>query len=113
MSEVKKLLQEKRKIISTPTTIQDLKMEINILKNEVLSLKEKNIIMDHRISKLKNHKELSNSSNSIQEEENEYLIQQEENEGFLRTLKFNKNDERVEFLQTLKPITSQKILYKS
>ncbi|KAG5630644.1 hypothetical protein H5410_002361 [Solanum commersonii] len=41
MAEVKNVLLERRKIISSPTTINDLKEEINNLKEDIVRLKER------------------------------------------------------------------------
>ncbi|KAH0635736.1 hypothetical protein KY289_035651 [Solanum tuberosum] len=48
MTEVKNLLLERRKIISSPTTINDLKEEVNNLKEDIVRLKEKNVIIENR-----------------------------------------------------------------
>ncbi|KAG5586248.1 hypothetical protein H5410_046682 [Solanum commersonii] len=40
MAKVKNLLLERRKLISSPTTISDLKQEINNLKDDIHCLKE-------------------------------------------------------------------------
>ncbi|KAG5630256.1 hypothetical protein H5410_001973 [Solanum commersonii] len=46
MAEVKNLLLERRKIISSPTTINDLKEEINNRKEDIVCLKEKNDVIE-------------------------------------------------------------------
>ncbi|KAG5616239.1 hypothetical protein H5410_016063 [Solanum commersonii] len=46
MAEVKNLLLERRKMISSPTTISDLKEEINNLKEDIIRLKKKNVVID-------------------------------------------------------------------
>ncbi|KAH0742967.1 hypothetical protein KY290_030960 [Solanum tuberosum] len=46
MAEVKNLLLERRKLISSPTTISDLKNEIDSLKEDIIRLKEKNVIIE-------------------------------------------------------------------
>ncbi|KAG5579690.1 hypothetical protein H5410_050317 [Solanum commersonii] len=43
MAEVKNLLLERRKLIGSPTTISDLKEEINNLKEDIIRFKEKNV----------------------------------------------------------------------
>ncbi|KAG5591783.1 hypothetical protein H5410_042297 [Solanum commersonii] len=49
MAEVKNLLLERRKHISSPTTISDLKQEINNLKKDIHHLKEKNVTIEIRL----------------------------------------------------------------
>ncbi|KAG5632979.1 hypothetical protein H5410_004696 [Solanum commersonii] len=46
MAEVKNLLLERRKMISSPTTINDLKEEVNNLKEDIIRLKEKNVVIE-------------------------------------------------------------------
>ncbi|KAG5591786.1 hypothetical protein H5410_042300 [Solanum commersonii] len=46
MAEVKNLLLERRKLISSPTTINDLKQEIDNPKEDIRHLKEKNVIIE-------------------------------------------------------------------
>ncbi|KAG5579249.1 hypothetical protein H5410_049876 [Solanum commersonii] len=46
MTEVKNLLLERRKMTSSPTTISDLKEEINNLKGDITRLKEKNVVIE-------------------------------------------------------------------
>ncbi|KAG5572772.1 hypothetical protein H5410_062538 [Solanum commersonii] len=46
--EVKNLLLERRKMTSSPTTISDLKEEINNLKEDIIRLKEKNVVIEVR-----------------------------------------------------------------
>ncbi|KAG5605611.1 hypothetical protein H5410_027103 [Solanum commersonii] len=46
MAEVKNLLLERRKMTSSPTTISDLKAEINNLKEDITHLKEKNVVIE-------------------------------------------------------------------
>ncbi|KAH0780100.1 hypothetical protein KY290_006527 [Solanum tuberosum] len=49
LAEVKNLLLERRKMISSPTTINDLKEEVNILKEDIIRLKEKNVVIEVRL----------------------------------------------------------------
>ncbi|KAH0652525.1 hypothetical protein KY289_030203 [Solanum tuberosum] len=49
MAEVKNLLLERRKLISSPTTISDLKNEIDSLKEDIIRLKEKNVVIEEKI----------------------------------------------------------------
>ncbi|KAG5592754.1 hypothetical protein H5410_043268 [Solanum commersonii] len=46
MAEVKNLLLERRKMTSSPTTISDLKEEIDNLKEDIIRLKEKNVVIE-------------------------------------------------------------------
>ncbi|KAG5572779.1 hypothetical protein H5410_062545 [Solanum commersonii] len=46
MAKVKNLLLERRKMISSPTTISDLKEEIDNLKKDIIRLKEKNVVIE-------------------------------------------------------------------
>ncbi|KAG5590996.1 hypothetical protein H5410_041510 [Solanum commersonii] len=46
MAEVKNFLLERRKLISSPTTISDLKQEINNLKEDIHRLIEKNVTIE-------------------------------------------------------------------
>ncbi|KAG5581069.1 hypothetical protein H5410_051696 [Solanum commersonii] len=99
MAEVKNLLFERRKLISSPTTISDLKQEINNLKNDIHRLKEKNVIIEIRLDNIESLKDLSNSSESSSYEGDSKDL------DFLKTLNFGNNKE--DFLQSLKAITSQ------
>ncbi|KAG5572331.1 hypothetical protein H5410_062097 [Solanum commersonii] len=81
MAEVKNLLLERRKMISSPTTISDLKEEINNLKEDIICLKEKNVVIEVRldaIEALQNLDKASESSSSL-EGENDSL-------DFIKTL---------------------------
>ncbi|KAG5591045.1 hypothetical protein H5410_041559 [Solanum commersonii] len=64
MTEVKNLLLERRKMISSPTTIKDLKEEINNLKEDIISLKEKNVVIEVRLDAIQSLKNLDNASES-------------------------------------------------
>ncbi|KAG5590990.1 hypothetical protein H5410_041504 [Solanum commersonii] len=69
MAEVKNLLLERRKLISSPTTINDLKQEINNFKKDIHWLKEKNITMEIRLDNIESLKESDSAAdlNCIQE----------------------------------------------
>ncbi|KAG5591036.1 hypothetical protein H5410_041550 [Solanum commersonii] len=64
MTDVKNLLFERRKLIGSPTTISDLKQEINNLKDDIHRLKEKNVTIENRLDNIESHKNLDNSSES-------------------------------------------------
>ncbi|KAG5632037.1 hypothetical protein H5410_003754 [Solanum commersonii] len=105
MAEVKNLLLERRKMTSSPTTISDLKEEINNLKKDILRLKEKNVVIEVRldaIQALQNLDDASESSSSL-EGENDSL-------DFIKNLSL-KND-KTDFLYSLKAFTSQKFYTK-
>ncbi|KAG5601039.1 hypothetical protein H5410_032409 [Solanum commersonii] len=91
MTEVKNLLLERRKMTSSPTTISDLKEEINNLKEDITCLKEKNVVIEVRldaIQALQNLDKASESSSSL-EGENDSL-------DFIKNL-YLKND-KTDFL---------------
>ncbi|KAG5571636.1 hypothetical protein H5410_061402 [Solanum commersonii] len=69
MTEVKNLLLERRKLISSHTTISDLKQEINNLKEDIHQLKEKNVTIEIRLTNNESLKEMGNSSESSSYEE--------------------------------------------
>ncbi|KAH0644827.1 hypothetical protein KY284_032711 [Solanum tuberosum] len=64
MAEVKTLLLERRKLISSPTTISDLKKEIDNLKEDIIHLKEKNVVIEVRLDAIQSLQELGNASES-------------------------------------------------
>ncbi|KAG5572771.1 hypothetical protein H5410_062537 [Solanum commersonii] len=64
MAEVKNLLLERRKMTSSPTTISDLKEEINNLKEDIIRLKEKNVVIDVRLDAIQALQNLDNASES-------------------------------------------------
>ncbi|KAG5585169.1 hypothetical protein H5410_045603 [Solanum commersonii] len=64
MAEVKNLLLERRKMTSSPTTISDLKEEINNLKENIIRLKEKNVVIEVRLDAIKALQNLDNASKS-------------------------------------------------
>ncbi|KAG5615335.1 hypothetical protein H5410_015159 [Solanum commersonii] len=86
MAEVKNLLLERRKMISSLTTINDLKKEVNILKEDILRLKEKNVVIEVTLDAIQTRQDLENvseSSSSLEgennkEEEEEEQMQEEE-----------------------------------
>ncbi|KAG5584787.1 hypothetical protein H5410_045221 [Solanum commersonii] len=89
-------------MISSPTTISDLKEEINNLKEDIIRLKEKNVVIEVRldvIQALQNLDKASESSSSL-EGENDSL-------DFIKNL-YLKND-KTDFLYSLKAFTSQNI----
>ncbi|KAG5632683.1 hypothetical protein H5410_004400 [Solanum commersonii] len=95
MAEVKNLLLERRKMISSPTTISDLKEEINNLKEDIIRLKEKNVVIEVRfdtIQALQNLDKASESSSTLEGENDRrggHILAQQGN----RTLtSFNIND---------------------
>ncbi|KAG5576987.1 hypothetical protein H5410_057121 [Solanum commersonii] len=71
MAEVKNLLLERRKLISSPTTISDLKKEIDNLKEDIVRLKEKNVVIEVRLDASKTHQDLENISESLSSIEGE------------------------------------------
>ncbi|KAG5580069.1 hypothetical protein H5410_050696 [Solanum commersonii] len=85
-TEVKNLLLEKRKLISSPTTISDLKQEINNLKDGIYHLKEKNVTILTRLDNIESLKDLGNISESFSYEEDIPFI----NDIFLLTFWDNK-----------------------
>ncbi|KAG5631644.1 hypothetical protein H5410_003361 [Solanum commersonii] len=102
MAEVKNLLLERRKMINSPTTISDLKEEINNLKEDILRLKEKNVVIEVRldaIQALQNMDNASESSSSL-EGENDSL-------DLIKDLYLKNN--KTDFLYSLKAFTSQKM----
>ncbi|KAG5582688.1 hypothetical protein H5410_053315 [Solanum commersonii] len=64
MAEVKNLLLERRKMISSPTTISDLKEEINNLKEDIIRLKEKNVVIEVRLDAIQALQNMDNASES-------------------------------------------------
>ncbi|KAG5585430.1 hypothetical protein H5410_045864 [Solanum commersonii] len=69
MAEVKNLLLEKRKMISSPTTISDWNEEINNLKEDIIRLKEKNVVIEviiDAIQALQNMDKASESYSSLE-----------------------------------------------
>ncbi|XP_049387276.1 uncharacterized protein LOC125851545, partial [Solanum stenotomum] len=64
MAEVKNLLSERRKMISSPTTISDLKKEIDNLKEDITLLKEKNVVIEVRLDAIQTLRNLDNASES-------------------------------------------------
>ncbi|KAG5570656.1 hypothetical protein H5410_060422 [Solanum commersonii] len=64
MAEVKNLLLERRKLISSPTTISDLKKEIDNFKEDIIRLKEKNLVIEVRLDAIQTHQDLENASQS-------------------------------------------------
>ncbi|KAG5605410.1 hypothetical protein H5410_026902 [Solanum commersonii] len=105
MTEVKNLLFERRKLISSPTTISDLKKEIDNLKEDIIRLKEKNVLIEVRLDAIQTRQELENASKSSSsiEGENDSLDSIKN-----LYLKNNKSD----FLYSLKAFTSQKFYTK-
>ncbi|KAG5631077.1 hypothetical protein H5410_002794, partial [Solanum commersonii] len=100
MEEVKNLLLERRKMISSPTTISDLKEEINNLKEDSIRLKEKNVMIEVRldaIQALQNMDKASESSSSLEREN--------DSPDFIKNF-YLKND-KTDFLYSLKAFTSQ------
>ncbi|KAG5570701.1 hypothetical protein H5410_060467 [Solanum commersonii] len=102
MAKIKNLLLERRKRISFPTTISDLKQDINNLKDGIHHLKEMNIIIEIRLDNIESLKDLGNTSESSSYEGDSKDLY------FLKTLNFGNNKEV--FLQSLKVITSQKFI---
>ncbi|KAG5577383.1 hypothetical protein H5410_057517 [Solanum commersonii] len=73
MAEVKNLLLERRKMISSLTTIIDLKKEIDNLKKDIVRLKEKNVVIEVRLDAIQSLQELgyaSELSSSLEREIN-------------------------------------------
>ncbi|KAG5573150.1 hypothetical protein H5410_062916 [Solanum commersonii] len=105
MAEVKNLLLERRKMTSSPTTISDLKEEINNLKEDIIRLKEKNVVIEVRLDAIQTLRELDNAleSSSSMEGENDNL-------DFIKNLSL-KND-KTDFLYSLKAFTFQKFYTK-
>ncbi|KAG5570695.1 hypothetical protein H5410_060461 [Solanum commersonii] len=81
-AEVKNLQLERRKLISFPTTISDIKQEINNLKVDIHRLKEKNVTIEIRLDNIKSLKDLGNSSESSSYEGDSKDL------DFLKTLHF-------------------------
>ncbi|KAG5619540.1 hypothetical protein H5410_004758 [Solanum commersonii] len=102
MVEAKNLLLERMKFISSPTTISDLKEEINNLKEDIHRLKEKNIIIEVKFDNIDSLKDLGNNSESSLSLEGE-----SNNLDFMRNL-YLKNDKK-DILQSLKTLMSQKM----
>ncbi|XP_060210888.1 uncharacterized protein LOC132637884 [Lycium barbarum] len=94
MSEVKKLLQQRRNIITTPATTQDLEKEIDNLKQEISTLKQHNMILDEKISRIEDR------GKQFMEIPADKIVEDTSVEG-------STSKER-EFLKTLEFITSQK-----
>ncbi|KAG5572187.1 hypothetical protein H5410_061953, partial [Solanum commersonii] len=74
--------EERRKLVSSPTTIGDLKHEINNFKDGIQRLKEKNVTIEIRLDNFESLKDLSNSSESSSYEEGSKDL------DFLKTLNF-------------------------
>ncbi|KAG5609784.1 hypothetical protein H5410_021065 [Solanum commersonii] len=93
MSEVKNLLLERRKMISSPTTINDQKEEVKFLKEDIIRLKEKNVVIEVRLDAIQTRQDLENVSESFSslEGENNSL-------DFMKNL-YLKND-KTDFLYT-------------
>ncbi|KAG5609779.1 hypothetical protein H5410_021060 [Solanum commersonii] len=105
MTEVKNLLLERRKMISCSTTINDPKEEVNILKEDILRLKEKNVVIEVRLDAIQTRQDLDNmseSSSSLEGENNSL--------DFMKNL-YLKNG-KTDFLYSLKAFTSQKFYTK-
>ncbi|KAG5609742.1 hypothetical protein H5410_021023 [Solanum commersonii] len=64
MTEVKNLFLERIKMISSPTTINDLKEDVNSLKEDILRLKEKNVVIEVRLDAIQTRQDLENMSES-------------------------------------------------
>ncbi|KAG5567948.1 hypothetical protein H5410_065040 [Solanum commersonii] len=101
MAEVKNLLLERRKMTSSPTTISDLKEEINNLKDDITRLKEKNVVIEVRLDAIQALQNLDNASESSSSMEGENY-----NLDFIKNL-YLKND-KTDFLYSFKVFTSQK-----
>ncbi|KAG5630194.1 hypothetical protein H5410_001911 [Solanum commersonii] len=89
---------------SSPTTISDLKEEIDNLKEDIIRLKEKNVVIEVRldaIQTLQNLEDKASDSSSSMEGENDSL-------DFIKNICL-KND-KTDFLYSLKAFTSQKTL---
>ena len=87
-------------MISSPTTINDLKEEINNLKEDITRLKEKNVVIEVRLDAIQALQNLGNAfdSSSSLEGENNSL-------DFMKNL-YLQNDKK-DFLYSLKAFTSQ------
>ncbi|KAG5590986.1 hypothetical protein H5410_041500 [Solanum commersonii] len=103
MTEVKNLLLERRKMISSPTTISDLKEEINNLKEDIIHLKEKNVVIEVRLDAIQALQNLDKASESSSSHEGEndrrrgHILAQQGN----RTLtSFNVNDSATSSSET-------------
>ncbi|KAG5576988.1 hypothetical protein H5410_057122 [Solanum commersonii] len=73
MAEVNILLLERKKLISSPTTISDLKKEIDNLKEDIVRLKKKNLVIEIRQDAIQTRQHLedvSEPSTSIEGENN-------------------------------------------
>ncbi|KAG5592662.1 hypothetical protein H5410_043176 [Solanum commersonii] len=103
MAEVKNLLLERRKMVSSPTTISDLKEEINNLKENITLLKEKNVVIEVRLDAIQTLQNLDNASKSSSSMEGE-----NDNLDFIKNLSL-KND-KTDFLYSLKAFTSQNFI---
>ncbi|KAG5631797.1 hypothetical protein H5410_003514 [Solanum commersonii] len=102
MAEVKNLLLERRKMTSSPTTISDLKEEIDNLKEDIIRLKEKNVVIEVRLDAIQTLQSLddkASESSSSMEGENDSL-------DLLKNLSLKNN--KTDFLYSLKAFTSQK-----
>ncbi|KAG5570746.1 hypothetical protein H5410_060512 [Solanum commersonii] len=86
ISEVKKLLLERKKLISSPTTISDLKHEINNLKEDIHRLKENNVSIKVRLDNIESLRDLGNNSESPSS-----LDEETNNLNFMKNL-YLKND---------------------
>ncbi|KAG5610518.1 hypothetical protein H5410_021799 [Solanum commersonii] len=98
MAEIKSLLLERRKLISSPTTISDLKEEINNLKEDIVCLKEKNDVIEVRLDVIQSLQDVGNTSHSSSSLEGEN-----------NSLDFMKNN-KTDFLHSLKAFTSQNFI---
>ncbi|KAG5630384.1 hypothetical protein H5410_002101 [Solanum commersonii] len=98
MVEVKNLLLERRKMTSSPTTISDLKEEIDNLKEDIIRLKEKNVVIEVRLDAIQTLQSLNDKASELSssmEGENDSL-------DFIKNI-YLKND-KTDFLYSLKLI---------
>ncbi|XP_070054068.1 uncharacterized protein [Nicotiana tomentosiformis] len=112
--DIKRILRENFQAIDRPTTVQDLKNEINNLKEEISDLKASNIVLDKRIIKLENSRVPTSQefSTNITEKSFDNIIastsKNEAKDGFLGAV--NMTDDK--FLQRFQLFTTQKFLIK-
>ncbi|KAG5614696.1 hypothetical protein H5410_014520 [Solanum commersonii] len=104
MAEVKTLLLERRKMTSSPTTISDLKEEIDNLKEDIIRLKEKNVVIEVRLDAIQTLRSLddkASESSSSMEGENDSL-------DFIKNI-YLKNDKTdflyIPFINDIFPLT--------